>query len=812
MSPDVPARSRVRRALSLLIAALIAVVPLTAAGVRPATPQPADSVGLPGGPERQLIQRYCVSCHNQRLKIAGLMLDTLDVTDVSTARETWEKVVRKLRAGAMPPANAPRPEKAVYEHLTASVEAALDRAAAAHPRPGRIEPFHRLNRAEYQNAVRDLLGVDVDVASMLPPDDASYGFDNIAGVLKVSPTLLERYLSAAQKISRLAVGTAPPFPSVDVFRIQDDFPQDDRLEGLPFGTRGGARIRYTFPMNAEYLIQVRLSRYANNGATEDVPRFAESHDLELSIDDAPVRTFTLAGEPQARAPRTSRRDLDADWQVRIPVQAGPRDVKVAFLKKSSAVDETLRLPFVRPIHYVDGRYEPYLGKVTITGPFDASGPGDTPSRRRVFVCQPRTKSDELPCARKIFSTLARRAYRGPVSDEDLQLLMPFFERGRRAGGFDEGIESGVELLLVSPKFLFRAEHEASERGTAGVARIGQLELASRLSFFLWSSIPDDELLDLAMKGTLTNPAVLDRQVRRMLADSRSEALVTNFAGQWLFLRNLPTTTPDPRLFPDFDESLRVALRRETELFFDSILRDDRNVMEFLTADYTFVNERLAKHYGIPGVTGSDFRRITVTDESRRGLLGQGSILTVTAYPHRTSPVRRGKWILENMLGTPPPPPPPDVPPLDEKQGGADVRSMRERMQQHRANAVCASCHAIMDPPGLALENFDAIGRWRRVDDGYRPIDASGSFADGTTFDGVGGLRRALLSRSDQFVATLAEKLLTYALGRGLEFYDAPAVRGVVRDARANGYRFSSIIVGIVNSLPFQFREMDRDHQ
>jgi uncharacterized protein DUF1592/uncharacterized protein DUF1588/uncharacterized protein DUF1585/uncharacterized protein DUF1587/uncharacterized protein DUF1595 len=795
VSPDVPARSRVRRALSLLIAALIAVVPLTAAAVRPATPQPADAVGFPGDPERQLIQRYCVSCHNQRLKIAGLTLDTLDVTDVSTARETWEKVVRKLRAGAMPPANAPRPEKAVYEHLTASVEAALDRVAAAHPRPGRIEPFHRLNRAEYQNAVRDLLGVDVDVTSMLPPDDASYGFDNIAGVLKVSPTLLERYLSAAQKISRLAVGTAPPFPSVDVFRIQDDFPQDDRLEGLPFGTRGGARIRYTFPMNAEYLIQVRLSRYANNGATEDVPRFAESHDLELSIDDAPVRTFTLAGEPQARAPRTSRRDLDADWQVRIPVQAGPRAVKVTFLKKSSAVDETLRLPFLRPIHYVDGRYEPYLGKVTITGPFDASGPGDTPSRRRVFVCQPRTKSDELPCARKIFSTLARRAYRGPVSDEDLQLLMPFFERGRRAGGFDEGIESGVELLLVSPKFLFRAEHEASERGTARVARIGQLELASRLSFFLWSSIPDDELLDLAMKGTLANPAVLDRQVRRLLADSRSEALVTNFAGQWLFLRNLPTTTPDPRLFPDFDESLRVALRRETELFFDSILRDDRNVMEFLTADYTFVNERLAKHYGILGVTGSDFRRITVT-----------------AYPHRTSPVRRGKWILENMLGTPPPPPPPDVPPLDEKQGGADVRSMRERMQQHRANAVCASCHAIMDPPGLALENFDAIGRWRRVDDGYRPIDASGSFADGTTFDGVGGLRHALLSRSDQFVATLAEKLLTYALGRGLEFYDAPAVRGVVRDARANGYRFSSIIVGIVNSLPFQFREMDRDHQ
>ena len=800
------------KAVSVLIAAWIAALPLTARGLQASAPPQPESVAAPGAPERQLLNRYCVTCHNQKLKTAGLMLDSLDVTDVSQDVETWEKVVRKLRAGVMPPAGVPRPDKAANGGLAASLEAALDRVSAAHPVPGRTERFHRLNRAEYQNAVRDLLAVDVDATSMLPPDDASYGFDNIAGVLKISPTLLERYLSAAQKITRLAVGTAPPFPSVDTFRIQDDYPQDDRQEGLPFGTRGGAVIRYTFPMDAEYLIQVRLSRYANNGATEDVPRFAESHDLELSLDDKPVRTFTLAGEPQsARGQRPSRRDLDADWQVRMAVKAGPRELKLAFLKKSSAVDETLRLPFLRPIHYADGRYQPYLGKVAITGPFDVTGPGDTPSRRRIFVCRPRTKSEELPCARTILSTLARRAYRRPVTDADLRLLLPFFEQGRRAGGFDEGIQRGLELILVSPAFLFRTEREPANGGSARVLRISNLELASRLSFFLWSSLPDDELLDLAIGGTLVNPDVLERQARRMLADPRSESLVTNFAGQWLFLRNLPTTTPDPRLFPDFDESLRRALRRETELLFDNILRQDRSVLEFLTADYTFVNERLARHYGIPGVKGSHFRRITLSDENRRGLLGHGSILTVTAYPHRTSPVRRGKWILENLLGTPPPPPPADVPPLDEKQGVGDVRSMRERMQAHRSNPVCASCHAIMDPPGLSLENFDAVGRWRRVDDGYSPIDASGSFPDGRKFDGAAGLRVALLSRSDQFVATYTEKLLTYALGRGLEFYDASAVRKIVRQARLSDYRFSSIVVGIVNSLPFQFRESDRDH-
>jgi hypothetical protein len=812
MSIAIPARSGVPKAVSLLIAAWIAALPLTAAGLQASAPHQRESGTAPGAAERQLLNRYCVSCHNQKLKTAGLLLDSADVTDVSKDPETWEKVVRKLRAGVMPPAGLPRPDKAAYDGLAASFEAALDRVSAAHPRPGRTEPFHRLNRAEYQNAVRDLLGVDVDATSMLPPDDASYGFDNIAGVLKLSPTLLERYLSSAQKISRLAVGTAPPFPSVDTFRIQDDYPQDARLEGLPFGTRGGTVIRYTFPMDAEYLIQVRLSRYANNGATEDVPRFAESHDLELSVDDKPVRTFTLAGEPQsARGQRTSRRDLDADWEVRVPLKAGPRELKLAFLKKSSAVDETLRLPFLRPIHYADGRYQPYLGKVTITGPFEVSGPGDTPSRRRIFVCRPQTTSEELPCAKTILSTLARRAYRRPLTDDDLRLLMPFFEQGRRAGGFDEGIQRGVELILVSPAFLFRTEREPANGASTRVSRIRSLELASRLSFFLWSSIPDDELLDLAIGGTLANPDVLERQTRRMLADPRSESLVTNFAGQWLFLRNLPTTTPDPRLFPDFDESLRRALRRETELLFDNILRQDRSVLEFLTADYTFLNERLASHYGIPGVKGSHFRRVALTDENRRGLLGHGSILTVTAYPHRTSPVLRGKWILENLLGTAPPPPPPDVPPLDEKPGGTDVRSMRERMERHRANPVCAGCHSIMDPPGLSLENFDAVGRWRGLDDSYSPLDVSGSLPDGTKFAGATGLRQTLLSRSDQFVATYTEKLLTYALGRGLEFYDAPAVRAIVRGARPTDYRFSSIVLGIVNSLPFQFRESDRDH-
>jgi hypothetical protein len=762
-----------------------------------------------------MLDRYCVTCHNQKLKTAGLLLDMVDVAKVSDHADVWEKVVRKLRAGQMPPAGLPRPDGAAQEAFIFWLESELDREAAAYPQPGRTEPFHRLNRVEYQNAIRDALTLDIDAASLLPTDDASYGFDNIAGVLRMSPTLMDRYLSAARKISRLAVGAPPLFPNVDTFPIPDDLPQDEWLDGLPFGTRGGTIIRYNFPLDAQYDIQVRLSRQGSSGAGEDVPRFRESHDLEVSVDGQRVQLFTLAGEAPrsdarpdgAESKRASRRDIDANWQIRLPVKAGPREITVAFIKKSSAADEPLRLPFVRPVHQLqnDYRYEPYLGKVTVIGPFEATGPGDTSSRRQIFVCRPAGPADEAPCAKRIVAALATRLYRGPVTELDLQVLLDFYQEGRIEGGFDTGIQRALERLLVSPEFLFRVERDPANVAPNTPYRISDLELASRLSFFLWSSIPDDELLDMARRGKLKNPAVLEAQVRRMLADPRSQQLVTNFAGQWLYLRNLPTVTPDPPTFPDFDESLRRGFLRETELFVESILREDRSVLELLTADYTFLNERLARHYGIAGVKGNHFRRVRITDDSRRGLLGHGSILTVTAYPHRTSPVLRGKWVLENILGTPPPAPPANVPDLKDTNKEGKVLSMRERMAQHRASPICAGCHSMMDPPGLALENFDAVGRRRTVDETFTPIDASGVLPDGTKFEGPTGLRQALEARSERFVNTLTEKLLTYALGRGLEYYDAPAVRAITREARRNNSRLSSLVLGIVNSPPFQMR-------
>ena len=767
--------------------------------------------------QRAIIDRYCVTCHNERTLTAGLSLDTLHLDKVGDEAETWEKVARKLQAGVMPPAGRPRPDKASYDGLASWLETALDQASAADPNPGRTEPFHRLNRIEYQNAIRDLLALEIDVSSLLPTDDASYGFDNIAGVLKMSPTLLERYLSAAQKISRLAVGTPAPIPNIDAFRIRPDLPQDDRIDGLSFGTRGGTLIRYNFPLNGEYLIKVRLARKGTSGGEEvDIPRFAETHELEISLDGERLQLFTLAGETVSAEDRGnplyqqgSRQYLDADWQVRLPVGAGPRDVQVAFLKKPSAAVETERLPFLRPYAGAGGdtRYQPYVSMVTISGPFGASTSGDTPSRDRLFVCRPVSPADadESACARNILETLARRAYRRPVTDVDLEMLLAFYRDGRAEGGFDVGIQRALERLLVSPQFLLRFE-----RDPAGIAAdtnypVSDLELASRLSFFLWSSVPDDELLDVAIRGTLHEPAVLEHQVRRMLADGRSQSLVNNFAAQWLFLRNVQALAPDLDTFPNFDQSLRQDLQRETELFVESILREDRSVLDLLTASYTFVNERLARHYGIPNVKGSHFRRITFTDDNRRGLLGHGSILAVTAYPHRTSPVLRGKWILENLLGTPPPPPPANVPSLEDTTSDGEVLSMRERMEQHRANPVCASCHRLMDPPGFALENFDAVGRWRDRGESFTAINSSGVLPDGTMFEGPAGLRDALLSRPERFVLTLTEKLLTYALGRGLEYYDAPAVRAITRDAARDDDRFSSVIMGIVNSMPFQMR-------
>ncbi len=783
------------------------------AGVATAQPAPGGTASA----ERALLDRYCVACHNERMRVADLALDTVDVNDVGVHPEVWEKVVRKLRAGAMPPAPRPRPDAATYEAFTVRLETELDLAAARNPDPGRTDTFHRLNRSEYHHVIRDLLALDVDAAALLPADDGSYGFDNIAGVLGISPTLLERYLSAAKKISRLAIGRPAPSATAETFRLTADLTQDVRADGLPFGTRGGTRFEFTFPEDAVYGIRVQLSRDASG----TLKPFDTPHRLEVSLDGEPLETFTV-GEPPPPGPRSSpeyreylarQRAVDDGWEIRAPVRAGPHTVQVTFHQKTSAYAETLRQPFLRPYTSITGgdtRYQPYVGSVTVAGPFEASGarPAEgTPSRDRIFVCRPASPDagDEAACAREIFSTLARRAYRRPVTERDLAVLLDFYAQGRAEGGFEAGIELGLRRLLASPAFLFRVERDPAAVAPGTPYRVPDIELASRLSFFLWSSIPDDELLGLAEAGTLHRPEVLEAQTRRMLADPRADALVENFAGQWLYLRNVRALTPDEDLFPDFGEALRRSFQRETELFFASVLREDRSVLDFLTADYTFVNERLARHYGMPNVYGSHFRRVNLPDASRRGLLGHGSILAATAYPTRTSPVLRGKWVLENLLGTPPPLPPPDVPSLEETTSDGAARSMREAMEQHRANPVCASCHRLMDPPGFALEQFDAVGRYRTRNEANAPIDASGVLPDGTVFEGAAGLREALLGRPDLFVTTLTEKLLVYALGRGVEHHDAPAIRAITREAAVGGHRFSSLILGVVKSPPFQMR-------
>jgi mono/diheme cytochrome c family protein len=742
---------------------------------------------------RRVLDTYCVRCHNQKLKTAGLMLDKVDVGNASAEPQVFEKVIRKLRTGAMPPAGSPRPDQATYEALASSLENDIDRAWAAKPNPGRTEIFHRLNRAEYQNVIRDLLAVDIDVSALLPRDDISYGFDNIAGILKVSPTLMDRYMAVARQISRVAVGDRALPPTAETFRLRSDLSQNDETADLPLGTRGGTAIRYQFPLDGLYEVKIEV-----------IGRAVDQHQLEVSLDGVPVKVFSIGG---ARRPAPN---VAADvgppepdrLAVRVPVKAGPRLVAVTFIKKTSALEETVREPFSRPHSEGGGASVPYVASVTITGPFEATGSSGTPSRARIFVCEPTSRADEPACARKIIATLARRGYRRPVTDTDLQAPLTFYGEGRKNGTFDSGIERALRAILVSPEFLFRIEPDPATGPE--VYHLNDLELASRLSFFLWSSIPDDDLLNAASHGTLHQPVVLDQQVRRMLTDPRTKALATNFAGQWLQLRNLPAASPDEYLFPNFGENLRQDFRTETELFFESLLRENRSVLELLTADYTFLDERLAKHYGVPNVYGPQFRRVSVPDENRRGLLGQGSFLTVTSLADRTSVVSRGKWILENILGAPPPPPPPNVPPLKEQLAAGRVLSLRERMAQHRANPVCASCHAQMDPLGFALENFDATGQWRSME-GFQPIDVSAALPNGATFDGPVGLRRYLLGRPNQIVTGVAEKLLIYALGRGVEYYDAPAIRKVTRDAAADHYSFGSLIAGIVRSAPFQMR-------
>ena len=754
---------------------------------------------------REFTDQHCVDCHNRDEATSGLDLETVNAEALNRHAPAWEKVVKKLRTRQMPPADMPRPDDPSYRTVLAALESALDSAAARHPNPGRTDTFRRLNRSEYQNAIRDLLSLDVDVTSLLPADEASHGFDNVT-VGELSPTLLNRYVFAAQKIGRLAVGGPQKSPGGDTIRIRPDVTQEERVEGLPLGTRGGALIPYTFPQEGEYEIQIRLARDRN----EHVEGLRESHELELLLDLERVKLFTIR-PPRGKASaddyydKPSHANVDRHLKARIFVTAGPHELGITFLKNPSSLLETIRQPLnVHFNMYRHPRIGPAIYQVSIAGPFETAGPGDTPSRRRIFICRPTSPDNEDDCARQILSTLIRRAYRRAVDEEDLKKPMELYREARIEGGFESGIEMALSCVLVHPEFLFRVE--AAPLGVAPhtVYRISDVELASRLSFFLWSSIPDDELLDLAVRGQLSQPDVLETQTRRMLKDDRAGALVSNFAGQWLYLRNLASTTPDGRLFPDFDDNLRQAFRQETEHFFESILREDRSVVDLLKADYTYLNERLAKHYGIPHVYGSRFRRVALSEDSRRGgLLRHGSILTVTSYATRTSPVIRGKWILENILGTPPPPPPANVPALQDNTVSAKL-SVRRRLAEHRANPACASCHNLIDPIGFSLENFDAVGRWRDVE-GDKPVDASGGLADGSQFTGIDGLEQELLQRPEMFVATMSEKLLTYALGRGVEHFDAPAIRKIVRDAEDDNYRFSALILGIVKSTPFQMR-------
>jgi hypothetical protein len=747
------------------------------------------------GAPQPIVERYCLGCHNAKMKSGGLALDASG--GVEQQPEVWEKAVRKLRGRYMPPAGLPRPDEAAYDNLVASLETSLDRAAAAHPDPGRTDTFRRLSRTEYQNAIRDLLALEVDVSALLPGDESSHGFDNVT-VGDLSPTLLERYLNAARKISRLAVGSPVRAPGGDTIQLPPDLTQEQPFEDLPFGTRGGLVVHYTFPLDAEYEIQLRLQRDRN----EHVEGLTEPHQVELMLDGERVRLFTV--KPPVGS--NDHHAVDQELNARVAVKAGPHEVAAAFPKRPSVLLETERQPY--QAHFNMDRHpriQPAVYSISVNGPYAAQGPGDTPSRRRIFVCKPASPGAEDACAGRILTALMRRAYRRPVTDSDLQAPMKFYKDGRAEAGFENGIEMALRAVLVSPEFLFHVEQDPAGIAPHSAYRIGDLQLATRLSFFLWSSIPDDELLDAAIQGKLSQPAVLEKQVRRMLADARSKALVSNFAEQWLYLRNLASTTPDMRLFADFDDNLRQAFREETDMFFESILREDRNVLDLLGANYTFLNERLAKHYGIPNVYGSRFRRVTFDQGSvRGGLLGQGSVLTVTSYATRTSPVIRGKWILANILGVPPPPPPAVVPALKENAGVGKTVSMRERLAQHRDNPACSGCHALMDPVGFSLENYDAVGRWRTAEDGI-PIDSAGGLPDGSRFQGAAGLRQALLRRPDIFVSTLTEKLLTYALGRGVEYYDAPAVRKIVAEARSNEYRFSSVILGIVKSTPFQMR-------
>jgi hypothetical protein len=737
---------------------------------------------------------------------SGIVLDKADLNRVADNPELWEKVVRKLRTGSMPPEGQPRPDRATHDALVGFIEARLDRAATERPNPGRPS-VHRLNRAEYANAIRDLLALEVDAAALLPPDDTADGFDNIADVLSLSPALLESYLSAAAKISAIAVGSPKITARSETYKVRGDMSQAEHIEGLPLGTRGGVAARHTFPLDGEYVIRVKLVE-TNLGTIRGLQ---DEHHLEMAVGGQRVFLGPVGGYDDYMESGTNATNivnaLYTRLQARVAVRAGQRQVTAAFLKPASSLGPIRLQPFLySAIVATDHLGYPHIEYMTVSGPFNAGDAGDTPSREKVFACRPTRLAEERACATTILSKMARRAYRRPVTDSDMSGLLRFYDEGRKNNGFEAGIEMGLRAMLASPKFLFRAERDPSGSSAGGVYTLSDLELASRLSFFIWSSIPDEELLALAESRRLRDPKTLAQQIQRMVADPKSQALVTNFAGQWLHIRNLRSATPDKNDFPHFDHTLKQAFERELELFVGSIIREKRSVLELLTADYTFVNERLALHYGIPNIFGSHFRRVSGLDERRRGLLGKGGILLVTSHADRTSPVVRGKWILDNLVGSPPPPPPPEVPALPDATAAKPL-TMRARMEQHRANPVCASCHKVMDPLGLALENFDAVGAWR-TEDGGQPVDTSGQLPDGTKLDGVIGLRETLLKQPDVLVSTVAEKLLTYALGRGLEPEDMPAVRAIVRQSEKDGYRFTSLIEGVVNSTPFRMRRAE----
>ena len=738
------------------------------------------------------MKRYCATCHSERQKSGGLVLEGVSVANPASEAELFEKVIRKVRAGMMPPQGMPRPEQAELDRFAAYLETTLDAAAAAAPRDANTVT-RRLNRTEYGNAVRDLFGIEqLDLAALLPADDEASGFDNVVDALTVSPALTERYLAAAWKISAAAVGDPNTPPATATYRVRSDLSQREHIDGLPLGTRGGVLIKHYFPVDGEYTIKPRLWK----NTVDQIGGLENQEQLEIAVDGKRVRLATFGGPEDERrgfdVPRTTSDEIERRFAVTVSLPAGEHEITVAFIKKSSAPAVGLLRPFERDrIDPVSQTGPVQVERVSIEGPAKVAGAAGSPSRRKIFVCSATTAAAEPACARRILTTVARRAYRRPATPTEVNRLLRYFREGRETTRtFDGGIQQALTFLLVSPPFLYRVERSP----------LTDLDLASRLSFFLWSSIPDDELLSVATRGQLRQPGVLDRQVHRMLADSRARALGANFAGQWLYLRNLRSTFPDHQEFPDFDDNLRQGLRRETEMLFESIVLEDRPVTQLLTADYTFMNERVAKHYGITGVYGSTFRRVSVTDERRKGLLGQGSILALTSYPNRTSPVSRGKYVLTNLLGTPPPPPPPAVPPLNETPG--KILSMRERMSQHRANAVCATCHKLMDPIGLSMENYDATGRWR-ADDKGAVIDPADVLYNGTKIDGPVALRNAILANPRQFVGTMSEKLLTYALSRGLTASDMPVVRAIVRDAGRNNYTFSSVVLSIVNSRPFQ---------